>query len=86
MKHSSKTFTGTVELDGNEYTGCTFNKCLLVYSGGAVPSLTDSDLIGVRFEFREAAANTVALMKLMAAPNSGLQHVIRDTFPSLRLH
>ncbi len=86
MKHENKTFTGTVELDDNEFIGCTFENCTLVYSGGKPPLITGGQFRGCKFEFRGHAADTVAFLQAMASPNSGMQGVIRDTFPALSAH
>ena len=41
MRYEHTTLTGqVVQLDGNEFDHCTFERCTLVYSGGAVPSMT----------------------------------------------
>src|SRR2546426_11606730 len=38
MKHHLKHFKdGDVELDGNEFAGCTFERCQLMYYGGGPP-------------------------------------------------
>ena len=86
MEHRDDTFTGEVELDGDEFYNCTFSGALLIYLGGPPPSLSGCSFTDVKFEFRGAAANTVAFIQTMAAPNSGLQEVVRDTFPALTAH
>ena len=86
MKHQNETFTGEVELDDNEFENCTFSGASLIYRGGAPPSLNGCNFTNVRFNFQGSAANTVAFLKAMSAPNSGLQSVIRDTFPGLTTH
>ena len=86
MKYEGETITGTAHLDDSEFIDCTFDGCTLVYSGGKAPSITGCRFKSFKFEFREHAANTVAFMKLMASPKSGLQRVIRDTFPALTAH
>jgi hypothetical protein len=37
-------------------------------------------------KFEGTAGNTIAFLKAMAAPSSGLQRVIRDTFRALSAH
>ena len=86
MKHENKTFADTIDLDGNEFIGCSFDKCTLIYSGGKPPLINDCSFNNVRFKFRGPAKNTVAFLKAMASPDSGLQKVIRDTFPALGAH
>lgn len=86
MKHTNKTFTGDVTLDDGEFINCTFDGSILIYSGGKPPTIDGCSFENVRFEFRGCAENTVAFLKAMAAPNSGLQSIIRDTFPALGAH
>ncbi|MCH9053057.1 MAG: hypothetical protein IIA72_18680 [Proteobacteria bacterium] len=86
MKYRDDTFTGEVELDGNEFDNCKFSGASLIYRGGTPPSLNGCHFTNIRFEFQGAAANTVAFLQAMAAPNSGLQNVVRDTFPGLTVH
>ncbi len=86
MKHEDRTFTDIVELDGEDFSGCTFDNCLLIYRGGAPPAINGCSFNSFTFEFRDHAANTVAFLRAMANPNSGLQKIIRDTFPGLSAH
>ncbi len=86
MKHRDKTLMGEVELDGNEFDNITFSAALLIYRGGTPPSLNGCNFTDFKFQFQGAAANTVAFLKAMAAPNSGLQSVVRDTLPGLTAH
>ena len=77
---------GRVALDGNSFKGCTFDGCELVYSGGIPPALSGCSFSNFNMRFEGAAANTIAFLKAMAAPSSGLQRVIRDTFRALSAH
>ena len=86
MTYRNETLTGEVELDGKEFDNCTFSGASLIYRGGQPPTLNECDLTDFTFEFRGAAANTVALLRAMAAPNSGFQSVVRDTFAGLAMH
>ena len=86
MKHRDDTFTDEVELDGNEFDNCTFSGASLIYRGGTPPRLSGCSFTDFKFEFQGAAANTVAFLQAMATANSGLQSVVRDTFPDLTVH
>ncbi len=86
MKHQDETFTGDVELDGNEFENCDFDGALLIYRGGPPPSLSGCGFRDFRFNFDGAAANTVRFLQAMAAPNSGMQIVVRDTFKGLTIN
>ena len=83
--HIASTFINvTVHLDGEEFENCTFTDCVLVYSGGPLPKLSGCDLRKFALKFDGPAERTVAFLKLMAAPGSGLQKIVVDTFPALR--
>ncbi len=87
MKYENETFTGSsVDLDGNEFIGCSFEKCTIVYSGGKPPLIGRCTFSDQRFEFRGAAANTVEFLKAMTAPDSGMKDLVRHTFPELYAH
>jgi hypothetical protein len=69
-----------VDLDGVEFLECRFRGTTLRYSGGGVPRIKGCSFSGARFAMDGAAARTVALLKAMASPGSGLQDVVRETF------
>lgn len=86
MKYENETFTNEVELDGNEFIGCVFENCTVVYSGGKQPLITRCSFNNFTFEFRGCADNTVTFLRSMASPSSGLQSIVRETFPGLSAH
>ena len=88
MDYRNHTFDdgAKVVLDDNSFVGCHFKNCVLVYSGGKPPILESNEFSGFRFDFRGAAENTVIFLQAMAAPRSGLQSVIQNTFPALIGH
>ena len=56
----------TLTLDGNSYTSCVFDHCVLRYSGRDDVILDDSvDLINCEFEFFGAAERTVRLIDIL---------------------
>jgi hypothetical protein len=73
----------TVTLDGNIFIRCSFTGSVLSYSGGPPPALDSCEFSDCSFAFAGMADNTVAFLKAMASPHSGLQRIIRATFPSL---
>jgi hypothetical protein len=77
---------GRVALDGNSFKGCTFDSCELVFSGGIPPALSGCSFRNTSMRFEGTAGNTIAFLKAMATPSSGLQRVIRDTFRALSAH
>lgn len=76
----------TVTVDGKHFIECTFTRCVVAYSGGPLPRFERCRFEAVTFKAVDAAANTLAFLKAMAAPNSGLQQVIRDTFKGLNFN
>ena len=70
-----------MSIDGNEYHNCTFNDCELVYKGEEPPSFVRCSFNNIRMSFGDAAGRTVAFLQGMANPDSGLQQIVRDTFP-----
>lgn len=78
--------TGRVLLDGATFDHCRFHKAALIYIGGTPPTLVNCSFREVSFEFAGAAGRTVAFLKGMAAPSSGLSSVFKATFPRLFGH
>lgn len=72
-----------VDLDGVEFFQCQFRGTTLRYSGGEVPRIKGCSFSGARFAMDGAAARTLALLKAIASPGSGLQDVVRETFGGL---
>jgi hypothetical protein len=70
-----------VQLDGNAFIRCRFTGCKLIYSGGMPPNFSHCEFSGSQFYFEGAAGNTVAFLKAMSSPQSGLQRVLKDIFP-----
>jgi hypothetical protein len=80
MERSGETFCGAILVDGNRYQDCTFERCVLTYGGGVPPSFSNCRFNNSTLTFVGAAANTLAFLKAMDAPRSGLQRVVRETF------
>jgi hypothetical protein len=83
---ADQTLSGRVLLDGATFERCRFRKAALVYVGGAPPVLRDCVFEGASFQFAGAAGNTVAFLKSMTTPASGLSSVFKATFPRLFGH
>ncbi len=75
--------TELVDLDGGEFIDCQFRGTTVRYSGGAVPRIVGCSFSETRFVVDGAAARTVELLKAMASPRSGMQRVVRETFPAV---
>lgn len=68
-------------IDGAVFERCKFRSAVLVYTGGAAPSIQGCSFEDVSFEFAGAAGRTLAVLKAMSAPSSGLRDVFKASFP-----
>jgi hypothetical protein len=57
----------TVALDGMRFADCEFRDCRMVYRGGPPPEFDDCKFGDCDWRFEDAAANTLAHMKLVWA-------------------
>ena len=57
----------TVALDGEQFSGCEFRDCRLVFRGGEPPRFEDCTFEGCDWRFEDAAANTLAHLKGVGA-------------------
>ena len=72
-----------IELDENEFVGCKFEGCTLIYHGGKPPRINGCSFSSdIRISFEGAAGDTVALMT--ALYHCGLQPIIEDTINNIR--
>jgi hypothetical protein len=56
----------------------------LLYQGGDLPRFSYCEFSGTsHFTLEGPAERTLRLLKAMADPNSGMQHLIRNAFPGL---
>ncbi len=86
MRYEKETYSNViVELDDNEYVGCHFEDCELVYTGLTPPVLYGCSFIRVAWTFAGAAENTLRFMAELYA-NSGPEgrQLIEETFDSVR--
>ncbi len=83
MKYSNQPFTNEpINLDDNTYIGCTFSHCEIIYSGGAIPTLTNNSFSDCSWTFDGAAARTLAFMA--ALYTGGGKAVIEHTLDNIR--
>jgi hypothetical protein len=79
-----KAFGGEiVDIDGAEFIECEFRGTTLRYSGGEVPRIITCTFSDTRLAVEGAAARTVAFLKSMASPGSGVQKVVREAFAAV---
>lgn len=66
MVVTNKTFTqDRITLDGFTYKDCTFDRCLLIYSGYQSTTLIKVNMINCSFIFEGPAHNTFNFLKMM---------------------
>lgn len=83
MKYSNKTFREeTVDLDGNEYIHCTFERCKLMYLGGLIPRLDTCHFDSSPFMFEKGAGNTIEFLRELY--HGGLHQNVEAFFDDLR--
>lgn len=70
----------TVQLDGETFSDCEFRDCRLVYAGGEPPQFRGCSFIGCDWKYDEAAARTLAHLKLVwsVGGKSSVQALIKD--------
>lgn len=79
----NKKFKDTVvNLDGSTYESCTFERCVMLFSGLMPSSLKGNTFTECQWEFAGPAANTIAFM---AALHSGRgKDLIEKTLEEIR--
>jgi hypothetical protein len=85
MFYRDQTFTNErVELSGNNFHGCTFNHCELVYRGDISPTFKDNQFIDSVFLFTDAAIRTIYFLSNMYHAGPGGREVVEKTFEDIR--
>jgi hypothetical protein len=82
---SNRVFTGPdpVEADGNHFTGCTFDKVILVYRGGEHPRFDQCTFNGTGWNFAGAALKTIQLLQQIGASQGGETFVAQIFAPGV---
>lgn len=86
MDYRDKTITGErVMLDGNTFTGCTFEKCRLVFKAMDVCTLGACRFIDCGWEFEGPAATALKfLTALYHGGGEAARKVVESTFENIR--
>lgn len=85
MNYDNQCFTDqTVELSGNRFHGCTFERCKLVYRGDISPTFNDNHFIDSAFIFADAAVRTIYFLSNIYHAGPGGREVVEDTFERIR--
>ncbi|WP_372782818.1 hypothetical protein [Phenylobacterium sp.] len=78
--------SGRIILDDTTFDHCSFQHAVLVYRGGAPPTLKNCSFEATAFEFEDAASRTLALLQAMSSTSSGLRDVFKASFPRVFGH
>jgi len=82
-KHIDQLFLEqSIVIDGDEYIGCTFSRCKLVYAGGTLPMLVNNSYKDCQWAFDGPAARTIQFMGLLYT--GGGKSVIEATIENVR--
>ena len=71
-----------VKLDGREFVNCTFDRCKLIYGGGAPFFIGGNEISGCNFEFTGAALNTLNTLRMLH--HSGMGEVVEAVMAGVR--
>ena len=71
-----------IYLDGCSFHGCTFERCILVYSGTLGVDLVEARFIDCRWEVEGAALRTLRFLKLLYAV--GARRLVENIFSEIR--
>lgn len=76
----------TVPLDGESFSDCEFRDCRMVYSGGSLPIFDGCRFDGCDWKFDDAAARTLAHLKLIWAQGgkAPVQGLIKEITGAVR--
>jgi len=83
--HQNQSFSNeSVELSGNQFHGCTFKNCKLVYRGDISPTFKDNHFIDSVFMFSDAAIRTIYFLSNIYHAGPGGREVVEDMFERIR--
>src|SRR5260370_134354 len=70
----------SIELSGNRFHGCTFEKCKLIYRGDISPTFKDNHFVDSVFEFADAAMRTIYFLSGMYHAGNGGREIVVEPF------
>jgi hypothetical protein len=83
MNHNGQTFKGTeISLDGNTYTGCTFQGCNLMIGGAQPFHLRACKVLNCTYGFRGPALRTIHTLHLLY--QTGEVGIVEGLFNQIR--
>jgi hypothetical protein len=72
----------TIYIDGSTYMGCTFQRCIMVFSGVLPVHIVGNKFIQCKWEFAGPAANTVGFLTSLYA--GGARDLVEQIFDAVR--
>ncbi|WP_083870923.1 hypothetical protein [Marinobacter santoriniensis] len=76
---------GTVQLDNNSFTACTFDNCALEFGGTGPVELNECSFNNVQWIFTGAAKNTLNFLHGMySGMGEGGRQIVEATFDNIR--
>jgi hypothetical protein len=63
-----------IVVDGQEYEGCTFVECELIYCGGEPPSLSNDEFVRCTWHLADAALRTLGFFAVLNM--SGMRELV----------
>ena len=85
MDISKQEFVGkTIRLDGDIYRDCVFRHCTMIYTASGKIGLVDCRLIGCKWRFEGAAAETIKFMQALYAQGGTAGSMLEMTFHKIR--
>lgn len=72
----------TINLDGGTFEGCTFENCILLFSGLMPPTLKNNSFTGCQWEFAGPAENTLRF--LTALYSGGGRDLVEKTLENIK--
>ena len=83
MEFTDKTFTDqSVDLDGNQFFGCTFQRAKLMYYGGPIPHFDSCKFDMAQFMFEKGAGNALEFLRELY--HAGLRENVEAFFEDVR--
>lgn len=81
-RHLREDFEGqSLTVDGQDYDGCVFTDCDLIYRGGEVPELSNCIFIRCGWELADAALRTIDFLTVLQ--NSGVSEIVNKIWGML---
>lgn len=85
MRYDNKTFFNeTIDLDGNEFYGCTFSHCMIVFYGRESMALHDCLFVEPQWTIGDPAAMTMKFLAAMYHSVDGGRAFVEKVFERIR--